>query len=105
VTWKRIHSERARKARTTTTNHPPAPVMAMLGEIVVHGEDLGRPLGIACTTPEEDLLAVADSYKKSNLLLGSKKRIAGLGLQGSDADWKTGDGPRSPAPCLTPSGR
>ena len=34
------------RARTTTTNHPPAPVMAMLGEIVVHGEDIRRPLGI-----------------------------------------------------------
>jgi uncharacterized protein (TIGR03083 family) len=31
------------RARTTTTNHPPAPVMAMLGEIVVHGEDIRRP--------------------------------------------------------------
>ena len=27
------------RARTSTTNHPPAPVIAMLGEIVVHGED------------------------------------------------------------------
>ena len=33
-------------ARTTTTNHPPAPVMAMLGEIIVHGEDIRRPLGL-----------------------------------------------------------
>src|SRR3984957_15204390 len=28
------------QARTTTTNHPPAPVLAMLGEIVVRGEDI-----------------------------------------------------------------
>ena len=34
------------RARTTTTNHPPAPVMAMLGEVVVHGEDIRRPLGL-----------------------------------------------------------
>ena len=34
------------RARTTTNNHPPAPVMAMLGEIVVHGEDIRRPLGL-----------------------------------------------------------
>ena len=30
-------------ATVTTTNHPPAPVMTMLGEIVVHSEDIRRP--------------------------------------------------------------
>lgn len=86
------------QARTTTTNHPPAPVLAMLGEIVVHGDDIRRPLGIPHKAPEEALAAVADSYKKSNLLLGSKRRIAGLGLRASDADWKTGDGPEVTGP-------
>jgi len=81
------------RARTTTTNHPPAPVLAMLGEIVVHGEDIRRPLAIAHQTPEEALLAVADSYKKSNLLIGAKRRIAGLRLRATDAAWTTGDGP------------
>jgi uncharacterized protein (TIGR03083 family) len=81
------------RARTTTTNHPPAPVMAMLGEIVVHGQDIRRPLGLSHSTPPEALVAVADSYKKSNLLIGSKKRIAGLRLQADDADWSHGDGP------------
>ena len=32
------------RARTTTTNRPPAPLEAMLGEVVVHGEDIRRPL-------------------------------------------------------------
>jgi uncharacterized protein (TIGR03083 family) len=86
------------RARTTTTNHPPAPVLAMLGEIVVHGEDIRRPLAIAHRPPEEALLAVADSYKKSNLLLGAKRRIAGLRLRASDATWTTGDGPEVTGP-------
>jgi uncharacterized protein (TIGR03083 family) len=89
------------RARTTTTNHPPAPVMAMLGEIVVHGEDIRRPLGIPHKTPEEALLAVADSYKVSNLLIGAKRRIAGLRLQASDVDWSTGDGPEVTGPLST----
>jgi uncharacterized protein (TIGR03083 family) len=80
------------QARTTTTNHPPAPVLAMLGEIVVHGEDIRRPLGISHKTPPEALVAVADSYKRSNLLIGAKRRIAGLRLQADDVDWSTGDG-------------
>ncbi len=82
------------RARTTTTNHPPAPVMAMLGEIVVHGEDIRRPLGLAHKVPEEALVAVADSYRKSNLLIGAKRRIAGLRLRASDADWTTRRRPR-----------
>ena len=89
------------RARTTTTNHPPAPVMAMLGEIVVHGEDIRRPLGIAHKAPEEAVVAVADSYKKSHLLLGSKKRIAGLRLRASDTNWTTGDGPEVTGPLVS----
>jgi uncharacterized protein (TIGR03083 family) len=86
------------RARTTTTNHPPAPVVAMLGEIVVHGEDIRRPLGLVHIVPEEALVAVADSYKKSNLLIGAKRRISGLRLRASDADWATGDGPEVTGP-------
>jgi len=36
-----------------TTNHPPAPVIAILGEIVVHGEDIRRPLALGIRTPKE----------------------------------------------------
>ncbi len=86
------------RARTTTTNHPPAPVVAMLGEIVVHGEDIRRPLGLSHRTPEDALVALADSYKKSNLLIGAKRRISGLRLRASDAEWTTGDGPEVTGP-------
>src|ERR1035438_3668522 len=80
------------RARTSTTNHPPAPVMAMLGEIVVHGEDIRRPLGLEHRSPEEALVAVADSYKKTNLLIGAKRRIAGLRLRATDIGWGRGEG-------------
>jgi uncharacterized protein (TIGR03083 family) len=81
------------QARTTTTNHPPAPVIAMLGEIVVHSEDIRRPLGIKHQTPEAALVAVANNWKKSNLLIGSKRRIAGVHLQATDVNWSHGSGP------------
>ncbi len=89
------------RARTTTTNHPPAPVMAMLGEIVVHGEDIRRPLGLKHEPSEAALVAVADSWKNSNLLIGSKRRIAGLRLQATDAEWAHGDGPQVSGPLLS----
>jgi uncharacterized protein (TIGR03083 family) len=88
------------RARTSTTNHPPAPVMAMLGEIVVHGEDIRRPLGLKHRPSDDALIAVADSWKNSNLLIGSKRRIAGLRLRATDSEWAHGDGPEVSGPLL-----
>jgi hypothetical protein len=81
------------RARTATTNHPPAPVLARWGEIVVHGADICRPLDLEHTRPEAELVAVADSWKNSNLLSGAKRRIAGLRLQATDTARAYGDGP------------
>ena len=87
--------------RTSTTNHPPAPVMAMLGEIVVHGEDMRRPLGLEHRSPEGALVSVADSWKNSNLLIGAKRRIAGLRLRATDSGWVHGDGPEVSGPLIS----
>jgi uncharacterized protein (TIGR03083 family) len=89
------------RARTSTTNHPPAPVMAMLGEIVVHSEDIRRPLGLKHRPPEAALVAVADSWKNSNLLIGAKRRITGLRLRATDTQWQHGDGPEVSGPLLS----
>jgi uncharacterized protein (TIGR03083 family) len=86
------------RARTTTTNLPPAPVVAMLGEIVVHGEDIRRPLSLTHQTSEHALIAVAGGWKNSNLLIGSKRKIAGLRLRATDVSWVHGDGPEVSGP-------
>jgi uncharacterized protein (TIGR03083 family) len=88
-------------ARTATTNHPPAPVIAMLGEMVVHGEDIRRPLGLHHHYAEGALVAVADNYKRTNLLIGSKRRIAGLRLRATDNDWVEGEGPEVSGPLVS----
>ncbi|HVB14523.1 MAG TPA: maleylpyruvate isomerase family mycothiol-dependent enzyme [Candidatus Dormibacteraeota bacterium] len=82
----------------TATSHPPGPVTAMLGEAVLHGEDIRRPLGIHREYPVETLTGVANFFKGSNLLLGSKRRIAGLTLQATDVDWSWGVGPEVRGP-------
>jgi uncharacterized protein (TIGR03083 family) len=86
------------RARTVTTNHPPAPVMAMLGEIVVHGADIRSPLGLSHGAPEPALIALADSWKNSNLLIGAKRRIGGIRLRATDAAWSHGEGPEVVGP-------
>jgi len=89
------------RARTATTNRPPAPVVVMLGEVIVHGEDIRRPLGIAHQVARSSLMAVADNYVKTNVLLGAKRRIAGLRLQATDVDWAHGSGPQVTGPLLS----
>jgi uncharacterized protein (TIGR03083 family) len=89
------------KAQLTATTHPPGPIDAMLGEAILHGEDIRRPLGIPHSYPPEALTRVADFYKGSNLLLGSKKRITGLTLRATDVEWSTGTGPEVSGPALS----
>jgi uncharacterized protein (TIGR03083 family) len=89
------------QARTTTTNHPPGPASAMLGEIVVHGADIRRPLRLHYDYPEAALVEVANSWKNSNLIIGAKRRIAGLTLRAVDVDWAHGDGPEVTGPMVS----
>jgi len=83
------------------TSSPPGPKTTWVGEVVVHGEDIRRPLGIRHTYPADALTSVADFYKGSNLLIGAKNRVAGLTLQATDADWSTGSGPSVTGPMLS----
>lgn len=82
----------------TSTDHPPGPTDTWLGETIVHAEDIRRPLGLDHSYPMEALVRVADFYKRSNLLIGAKKRIAGLRLRAVDANWATGAGPEVVGP-------
>ncbi len=83
-----------------STNHPPGPDESWLGETVVHAEDIRRPLGIAHAYPAEALTRCADFYRRSNLLIGGKRRVAGLTLQATDTDWSAGSGPEVAGPML-----
>jgi uncharacterized protein (TIGR03083 family) len=89
------------RAEVSSTKSPPGPVDTWLGEAVVHSEDIRRPLGIAHDYPTDALVRVADFYKGSNLVMGSKKRIAGLTLRATDADWSTGEGPEVAGPMMS----
>src|SRR4051812_19090521 len=86
---------------TEATDAPPGPIDAMLGEAIIHGEDIRRPLGIAHTYPSDAVVRTLDFFKKSNLLIGAKKRIAGLRLEATDVGWATGDGNLVQGPALS----
>jgi uncharacterized protein (TIGR03083 family) len=88
------------KAQLDSSGRPPGPVETMLGETLVHSEDIRRPLGIDHNYPTDAVLRTADFFKGSNLIIGTKKRVAGLTLQATDADWRHGDGPTVEGPIL-----
>jgi uncharacterized protein (TIGR03083 family) len=86
------------RASIDSQTHPPGPITTWLGEAVVHAEDIRRPLGIVRSYPTATTIEVADFYKGSNLIIGTKKRIAGLRLRATDCDWTHGDGPEVAGP-------
>lgn len=89
------------RANADSTKSPPGPVDSWLGETLIHAEDIRRPLGIAHDYPTAAVVRTLNFYKKSNLIVGAKKRIAGLTLRATDADWSTGSGPLVEGPSLS----
>jgi uncharacterized protein (TIGR03083 family) len=90
------------RSRVSTRNHPPGPSEVMLGEVVIHGEDIFRALSLPGPPHDmEDVVTVADFYKRSNLIVGAKRRIAGISLRATDAEWTTGTGPEVSGPVLS----
>jgi uncharacterized protein (TIGR03083 family) len=89
------------EAIINSTGRPPGPPATMLGEVLVHCEDIRRPLGLSHEFPTQAAVQVADFFKNSNLLIGSKRRIAGLTLRATDTDWSHGSGPEVSGPIHT----
>jgi uncharacterized protein (TIGR03083 family) len=75
-----------------STTAPPLPRVALLGEAVVHGEDIRRPLGIDHDYPIEVVTQLANFYTGSDLMLVGKSRVAGLRLVATDGPFTVGAG-------------
>jgi uncharacterized protein (TIGR03083 family) len=80
---------------------PPGPAYVALGEVMVHGEDIRRPLGGRGEHPPEHLVALAERYKSTGAPLRAKKRLEGLRLEATDVEWSTGAGPEVRGPCMS----
>jgi uncharacterized protein (TIGR03083 family) len=88
------------EAVTTSVNHPPGPAETMLGETIVHAEDIRSPRAIHHDYPTDAVVRAADFFAGSNLIIGAKRRIADLTLRATDADWSHGSGPEVSGPVL-----
>lgn len=89
------------EAIVSSRKRPPGPPDTMLSEVIIHSEDIRRPLGIRHEYPTDSVVQVASFYKGSNLIVGAKRRIAGLRLVATDAEWSNGQGPEVKGPVLS----
>jgi len=69
--------------------------------VLVHAQDIRRPLGIRHEYPMGAVVRVADFFKGSNLIIGTKRRIDGVALRATDTEWSHGTGPELSGPMLS----
>lgn len=84
--------QRFRRILASTTA-PSGHVPAWLGEVVVHAQDIRRPLGINGTPAIDRVTEVADFFARRDFTVKSHKAIKGLRLEAVDGPFATGDGP------------
>ncbi len=84
--------ERFRRVITSTTA-PLGPTTAWLGEVIVHAQDIRRPLGLLRTPPVEVVTPVATFYARRNFTVAGRTAIKGLRLEATDSSFATGAGP------------
>jgi uncharacterized protein (TIGR03083 family) len=72
---------------------PGTKAVTVLNDMVVHGQDIRRPLGISRAIAEDRVRSSLDFVKGSGWPYGAKKRVAGLRLEATDMDWTHGEGP------------
>ncbi len=64
----------------------------VLADLVIHAQDIRRPLGLAWSYEPEMLAGVAGTVL-TDRALGVPRRVAGLRLQATDLEWSAGAGP------------
>ncbi len=74
---------------TAASGHTPA----WLGEVLVHAEDIRRPLGIEHQPLIEAVTAVARFYATRDFTVASSSAVKGLRLEADDGPFVAGEGP------------
>ncbi|MFC7621720.1 maleylpyruvate isomerase family mycothiol-dependent enzyme [Microlunatus sp. GCM10028923] len=76
------------------------PAEGALGELIIHAQDLRRPLGIATTPAIETTTVLAGFLARTDFTVPSRKTITGLRLTATDGPFETGTGPLVSGPTL-----
>ena len=77
----------------TSTTAPSSHTPAYLGKVVVHAQDIRRPLGLVRTPSVGALTPVADFFARRDFTVASRTQVADLQLRADDGPFATGTGP------------
>lgn len=84
VDYRRLAGSRRRPPGTS--------VFDPLVDVLVHTQDIVRPLNRKLDLPAADALAVADHVWRKSFPYGAQRRLRGVRLLATDADWSAGSG-------------
>ncbi|WP_246165403.1 maleylpyruvate isomerase family mycothiol-dependent enzyme [Arthrobacter yangruifuii] len=80
------------RATIGSRTSPPLPRLALLGETVVHGEDIRRPLGLIRDYPAITLSSLLRYFAGTDQIVIARKRVRGLRLEAFDTGVTLGEG-------------
>ena len=84
------------------TSTPPAPRDSRIVEMVVHGEDIRRPLGLHRDYPPDAVVRAVHHQARTPLGFGgAKELVSAVRVTATDSDLDIGDGPRVSGPTLS----
>ncbi|MGW5438705.1 maleylpyruvate isomerase family mycothiol-dependent enzyme [Nocardia asteroides] len=81
-----------RAAADSTRRAPGAAPIDPLVDLIVHGQDIARPLGRVRTAPTDTVLACLDHVLASRFY-GARTRLRHIRLTATDTTWTQGPGP------------
>jgi uncharacterized protein (TIGR03083 family) len=77
---------------------PGASPMIALGEVVTHGLDITRPLGLPDTVAPERMAGVLTTYRSTGFAFGTGRRARRVTLVPAETDVRIGEGPAVTGP-------
>lgn len=83
--------EQLRESAESHHRFPGSTPMDPLMDIVIHAQDIARPLGRTYASPPE-VVAACLAYVATNRFMGGPKRLAGVRLVSTDTGWTLGEG-------------
>lgn len=81
------------RAVITDTTAPSGHTPAWLGEVVVHGQDIRRPLGLSRSPTLPTVTEVAQFFAERDFTVAGRTVREGLRLVATDGPWEIGTGP------------
>lgn len=109
MSFERMNARQVRRTATWSTGELLARLQASIdgglgaktlprlsfGDLVIHHQDIRRPLGLPRDIPEDRLLAV---LRSPDPFAGAPRRMKGLRVVATDVEWQHGEGPEVSGP-------